>query len=104
MNWLQRMKSAREISSFQISAAYDLAKKLHAIMEVKFKFVLGEREFWIECNLSNEVKVFIYNDGAEISGKELDIRLEIYDFLNEDEMRHDFLKHVVIVSEKLAGK
>ncbi len=40
------------------------------------------------------------NDGAEISGAEMDIRLEIYDFLNEDEI----LNHADIVIKKIAGK
>ncbi|MGI9484940.1 MAG: hypothetical protein ACR2RF_03455 [Geminicoccaceae bacterium] len=94
------MANVPEVSSFQISAAYHLAKKLQALVEVRFEPVFGESEFWIECNLSSEARVFLYNDGAEISGKDMDIRLEIYDFLNEDEMMHEFLNRIAAIIER----
>lgn len=98
------MKSSLEISDFQIRIAYDLTEMLHDAVWVKFKPVLGENEFWIECNLTNKNKLFIYQDGAEISGEDVDIRLEIHDFANEGDMRRDLLNHVAIFIKGITSK
>jgi hypothetical protein len=86
-----------ELNSFQIECEKRLIEVLNRSNCKLFnRRIEGINEQFITGELSvKNLKVFIYNDGAEISGPNVDERFEsaAYDSLND--LRDSFIKKVV---------
>ena len=85
-----------ELNSFQIECEQQLLEIIQrSNCKLLNRKVEGINERFITGDLSaKDLKVFIYNDGAEISGTNLDERYESADYDSLNALRDSFIKKV----------
>ena len=85
-----------ELNSFQIECEQKLLEIIQrSNCKLLNRKVEGINERFITGDLSaKDLKVFIYSDGAEISGTNIDERFESADYDSLDDLRDSFIKKV----------
>jgi hypothetical protein len=81
-------------NNFQKTVEKYILNKLSSLNKViKKREIRGSKDIYIELAESN-VCIWIYDDGAEITGKDIDSRFEIIDYNNEEELIIDFTSYL----------
>lgn len=83
-----------DLNPFQNRIRSQIVKMLN-YFEVGFTAEMrGERSPYEFIMTSGDVAIYIYDDGAQIAGKNIDFRYEIYDFDTEEELILNFIQQL----------
>ncbi len=83
------------LTNFQSKCESTLVKRLSDInTEIHKRELAGEKETYIH-GFIGEYEIWIYLDGAEIQGKEVDLSFERIDYDSEKELINVFVENIV---------
>jgi hypothetical protein len=96
-----------ELSAFQKKCKEQLLSKLKSLeadihdirIEESDEKWFAEKEVFIEI-LVNNLKIWIYNDGAHIQGMNINIPFESPDYDSEEDLIHAFIEKVIFLLQE----
>ena len=95
-----------EPNSFQKKCIEDLRKKLRRFGVNNLEFTIKEELEWypgtralVEASV-NDLKIWIYADGAHIRGTDVNMPFEALDYATEEELIAAFTEKVVVLMRK----